>query len=234
MIRALQALSIVALVSAGIVSVLCADQWLDRTPNADVRRGLSVVQEFKQAAGRSKKSEQTVSPLIKQAEAFALYLHPPKPPPPIRKSAAAKSDLRQSVSVVKPPATTPKFTLLGTSYDRARPGESLALVSEAGREACWVKQGAHLGHFIVTEVKSGRIIYRQGERVGKMAVNIKARVHAEQPVQTTVASGKTNTARPEGSTAEKVKAEPHRPMHKLGPRRREIHIVAYDRGTTDG
>lgn len=234
MVRTLQTISVTALVCAGIVFVVSAVQWLDSASQAEGNLPLSAVQEFKQAGNRENKSEKSVSPLIQQAEAFALYLNPPKPPPQIQETPTVQTNSKQSVSTVELPQTTPKFTLLATSYYRAKPGESLALVCEPGRESRWVTQGARLGHFVVEEIKRGMIIYRDGERMGEMAVNTKTAVPTEQAVQTTLASDKTDTSPSEASTTEKPKTIPHQPMHKLGPPRQEIHIVAYDHGTTNG
>jgi hypothetical protein len=235
MVRMLQALGVVALVCAGIVLVFCVAQWLDAASQAEGNYGPSVVERFKQAGnGDEKGSQKTVSPLVQQAEAFASYLNPPKPPLQVKETPTARSSSRRSVSVVELPQTTPKFTLLATSYYRARPGESLALVSEPGSEPRWVAQGAPLGHFVVEEVKRGLIVYRDGDRLGEMAVDTKAPVQAEQAVQTTLASGETGTPPSKPSSPGELETRPRQPMRKLGPPRQEIHVVAYDHTTASG
>jgi len=239
MVRMLQALGVLALVCAGIVFALCAAQWLRKAPETEPNSSLSVVEKFRQAGGDGKENtRETLSPLVAQAEAFASYLKPPEPMR-VKEAPAPKPASRQSAPAVELPQTTPKFGLLATSYYRARPEESLALVSEPGRDPRWVTQGTRLGHFVVEEIRQRAIVYRDGQQRCQMVMDTKAPVDAEQAGEKTLAVGNpappgVTDSPPEPSAGEKPKTRPRQPMQKLGPARQEIHVVAYDHTTTSG
>jgi hypothetical protein len=235
MIRILQAVSVSALISAAILFVLCAANWLQGAPGIEQFEKLTIAEKFRQADSSSRKSSQkTIAPLVRQAEAFALYLNPPQPPKH-RQVRASISNAEQKKPVLKLPKTTPKFTLLATSYYRARPDESLALVSEPGGKPRWVEQGTHLGHFVIEKIKSGTIVYREGDRLGQMAVNTKVPIYTELATQTTLASDEPGTAPARPSSPDKPKkTRPRSPMHKLGPPRPKRKIVAFDHRTATG
>ena len=74
MVKMLQIVSVLALVSASIIFMLCVTQWLQGTPENGQYQELSITERFKQAGSSSRKSdEKTISPLIKQAEVFADF-----------------------------------------------------------------------------------------------------------------------------------------------------------------
>jgi hypothetical protein len=73
------------------------------------------------------------------------------------------SSLKQTIPAARPAEPKPKFTLVATSYYRSRPEQSMALVSEPGSGSRWVKQGTHLGHFVVEKVERGMVVYRDGD-----------------------------------------------------------------------
>ena len=151
MVRTLQALTVLAMISAGVVFVLCAGQWLQGASGSDqIERNLgpSVLERFRRAGGGEKSGQETHSALVRQAEAFALYLNPP-PPPKTNEAPAPKRISKQTIPAAIAAKVTPKFRLVGTSYYRSRPEESMALVSEPGSGTHWVKQGARLGHFVL-------------------------------------------------------------------------------------
>jgi hypothetical protein len=74
---------------------------------------------------------------------------------------------------VRLPEITPKFKLLATCYNRTKPEESLALVSEPGRDPRWIEKGEPLGHFIIESIDPGLIVYRQGDKFHEMKVETK-------------------------------------------------------------
>lgn len=233
MVRILQAVSVLSLIFAAAVFTLCVVDWLDDTPGTIQINELSVTEQFKQINHDiTNERQETISPLVRQAEAFALFLNPPQPQKP-RQVRASASDSKSQKPVVNLPKITPKFILLGTSYYRARPDESLALVSEPGNNPRWVKQGTNLGHFVVEKIERGTIVYREGDRIGQMAVNTELPVDIEPAGQTTLASNEPEVApvRTPG-TNKPVKTRPRIPMHKLGPPRPERKIVAFDDKTT--
>jgi hypothetical protein len=228
MVRAIQTLSILALISAGVVFVLCIVQQLQGAPEAGLDLGPPILEKFRQADGLSEKSPQeTLSPLVRQAEAFALYLNPPKPPKS-KKAPVPRRSVEQANPVARPAKLTPKFTLMGTSYYRSRPEESMALVSEPGSEPRWVKQGTHLGHFVVEKVERGTMVYRNGDRLLEMAVNTKVPVRPKQVKQTVLASSQASTAPSKPSSPRRTNTKVHKPLHRLGLGRPETRPVAYD------
>lgn len=228
MVRALQTFSVLAVIFAGVVFVFLVVQQLQDVPEIGGYPGLSIVEKFRQAGDLSNKdSHETLSPLVEQAEAFALYLNPPKPQKP-REAPAPRSNLKQTISAIRPVKLTPKFTLMGTSYYRSRPEESMALVLEPGSGAHWVKQGAHLGHFVVEKVERGTIVYRDGDRLLEMAVNTKVPIRTKQVKQTMLATNQTNRAPPTPSSPRRTNTKVHKPLHRLGLGRPETRPAAYD------
>jgi hypothetical protein len=228
MVRAIQTLSVLALISAGVVFVLCIVQQLQGAPEAGLDLGPPILEKFRQADGPSEKSPQeTLSPLVRQAEAFALYLNPPQPPKS-KEAPAPRRNLEQTNPVAKPAKLTPKFTVMGTSYYRSRPEESMALVSEPGSEPHWVKQGTHLGHFVVEKIERGTIVYQDGDRLLEMAVNTKVPIRTKQVKQTMLATNQTNRAPPKPSSPRKTNTKVHKPLYRLGLGRPETRAVAYD------
>ncbi len=194
MVRALRTLGILAMISAGVVFVLCGARLSQGAPEIGRNLSLPILEKFSQAGDLGEKSSQeTLSPLVKQAEGFALYLNPPQPPKP-RKAPVPKHSLKQTTLAVRAGELKPKFTLVATSYYRSRPEESMALVSEPGKEPRWVKQGACLSHFVVEEVERGMIVYRDGDRLVEMAINTKVPVRTKQAKQTMLAADQTKTS----------------------------------------
>jgi hypothetical protein len=158
MIKTLRITSIIAVVLAVVFFVLPAvfgvsgdeqtEQFLDSA---------GVIEKFKEAEGdKVKDSRQEISPLVKQAEAFALYLNPaPKP----------KTKPRVSRSKPRPKGpVSPKFKLVGTSHYALHPALSLALIDEPGKGLRWVRQFSKVGHLVIEQVKDGIIVVRDGTR----------------------------------------------------------------------
>ncbi len=228
MVRALQTFSVLAVISAGAVFVFLVVQQLQGVPEIGGNLGLPILEKFRQAGSFSDKSiQKTLSPLVKQAEAFALYLNPPQLPKP-KEASAPRRSLEQTNPVAKPAKLTPKFTLMGTSYYRSRPEESMALVSEPGSGAHWVKQGASLGHFVVEKVERGTIVYRDGDRLLEMAVNTKVPIRTKQVKQTMLASSPASTTPPKPSSTRRTNTKVHKPLHRLGLGRPETRPATYD------
>jgi hypothetical protein len=163
-------LGVLALLSAGIIFALYAVQF-QLAPEADQDPELSISERFRRTSRHSKENEQrAASPLVRQAEGFALYLNPPalreQNPKP---SLPEKKNIVKRMPDVRPVKLSPKFELHGISYYRSKPEESMALVWEPGSGYRWIKQGGKLGHFVVEQVKSTSIVYREGDRKHEMA-----------------------------------------------------------------
>ncbi len=128
------------------------------------------IEKFNEARdNKSKGSESQTSPVVKLAEAFALYLNPPTPPKKV------SEDPPKSSSPVRPPVVSSKFKLIGTSYYVLRPELSLALIDEPGKGYRWVRQSSEVGHLIIEQVKDGTVVVRDGQRTSELV--------AERPVR---------------------------------------------------
>lgn len=163
MIRTLRITSVIAVILGVVFFVLLAvfdvhsdeqiEQFLDSA---------GIMEEFDGARGdRVGNSQQEVSPLVKQAELFALYLDPP--PKPQMESSAPRTDKPRP-----PRPVSPKFKLVGTSYYTLHPESSLALIDEPGKGLRWVKQSAEVGHLIIEQIKDGLVVVRDGESTFEM------------------------------------------------------------------
>jgi hypothetical protein len=120
----------------------------------------AAIEGFQHAKGQKAGGENQTSPLVKQAQAFALYLNPPPPPPPI-------------VSALQPPpqpkVVTPKFKLIGTSFYPLHPDLSLALIDEPGKGIRWVRQLGQIGHLAIEQIKDGVVVVSDGGRTFEVA-----------------------------------------------------------------
>ena len=82
--------SILALVCAGLVLALCANQCFMYAPSDEQDEEYSIVEIFRGLRIIDKESEQErVSPLVSQAEELVLIINPPKPPE-VKKSEPAR------------------------------------------------------------------------------------------------------------------------------------------------
>ena len=159
MIKTLRITSIIAVVLAVVFFVLPAvfgvrgDKEIEQFLNS-----AGVIEKFKEAKGdKVKDSRHEISPLVKQAEAFALYLNPPPKP----KTEPSVSDGQNGRP--RPVSVSPKFKLVGTSRHALHPELSLALIDEPGRGLHWVRQFSKVGHLIIEQVKDGLVVVRDGK-----------------------------------------------------------------------
>jgi len=121
-------------------------------------------EKFENAAdSRINKNKDLTSPLVQQAQAFALYLNP-------------KSDERRSPGVYSRSKTkpalrvTPKFKLFGTSYCEDDPNLSLALIDEPGKGRYWVRQSAKVGHLLIEQIQDRRIVVKGSNETFEIAI----------------------------------------------------------------
>ena len=197
----LKILRITSLLAAGLAVVLIAGTAFSG-PQSDEKSeqflsSPSVVERFKQAKGNKKQADKSqISPLVEQAQAFALYLNPPpKPKPPSRQKTAKKLGGKAIPTIPSPKRPiSVKFDLIGTCYFATRPEKSLALINQPGKGLWWVRQAGKVGHLVVEEVKDGLIVIRDGERT------------VEKPVMARPAVRK-NLLKTEGSTEPPVSLE---------------------------
>ena len=159
MIKTLRITSIIAVVLAVVFFALPAvfgfrgDKQIEQFLNS-----AGVIEGFREAKGDKVEDERhEISPLVKQAEAFALYLNPPPKPKPEPSVSEGKSEPRPVGPV------TAKFKLIGTSRHVLHPELSLALIDEPGKGLYWVRQFSKVGHLIIEQVKDGLVVVRDGK-----------------------------------------------------------------------
>ena len=112
-----------------------------------------IIEKFKMAEGnRAKTPVGQTSPLVKQAQAFALYLNPPASK--IKKTKQGKGLAQVNV--------TPKFKVIGISLCEKRPELSMALIDEPGKGIHWVKQSTTVGHLFIEQVQNDLVIVKSG------------------------------------------------------------------------
>jgi len=141
------------------------DLWLEGTRN---RPGC--VELHKAESGETRVHRIEVPPLVAQAEAFSRFLDPPKPVESKPESVAQTTSL---LPTIRPPVSSVRFRLCGTSCCPNQPGRSMALISEIGSQEGterWVKEGAPVGHFVIHEIRQDGIVYRDGDQLREMAV----------------------------------------------------------------
>jgi len=156
MIKTLRITTIVTAILAGLLFVfpvffgVRADEEAEQFLNSP-----GVVEKHKQASGDKHNGDDSQSsPLVKQAEAFALYLNPA--PEPTRTVPARQ----QPIVAPKPIRAYAKFSLIGTVVHATKPEESLAFISEPGKGLLWVRPGSKVGHVTVEQIADGLIVCR--------------------------------------------------------------------------
>jgi len=166
MIKTLRITSVVAAILAGIFFVfpvvygVRSDERVDeflKLPS--VREKFENVSDNKENTGESR-----VSPLVEQAEAFALYLNPLKPTVQKTSIGPKTTDISGKVSV------TPKFKVFGTIYCAGNPELSQALIDEPGGGRHWVRQSGKVGHLLIEQVKDGIVVVKSSDQTFELLV----------------------------------------------------------------
>jgi len=134
---------------------------------AEVLNAPGAVERFRAQHGDKAPTNQDKTPLlVQQAQQLAGILNPPvkidRPTLPPRETTTTTTRRPESSS-------SAKFDLVGTSYLAAAPHESFAYIRLPGNEYQWVKQGSEVGHLIIKEVKSGSIVYADGQELIELA-----------------------------------------------------------------
>jgi len=120
------------------------------------------------------------SPLVKQAEAFALYLNP------IKQAAFQKVPKgAKPPNIASKVKVSPQFTVLATIVYPDDPTLSQVLINEPGTGRHWVRQSTMVGHLFVEEVKDGLVVLKSGDEIQNLAISEKAE---------TESTGKPSTA----------------------------------------
>ena len=164
-------------------------------------------EQFSKARGnRARTDRDQSSPLVKQAEKFALYLNPPTPKPdrPTR-PRPTPSGPRKEVQV------SSKFKVIGTCFYDLHPELSMALIDQPGKGLLWVRQGSKVGHSIVEQVKDGVVVIKDGKGTYELSPKREKKpglvksLSAEKQSSPEVLPGPNEPARAPGRTKVKVR-----------------------------
>ena len=248
MIKTLRITSIVAAILAGIFFVFPVVFGVRN--NEQIEKFLSspgVIEQFKQTRGdQAKRDDSRVSPLVQQAEAFALYLNPP--PKPTIPQTLAKD---KTTSIIREMPVTPKFKVLGTSVFNGNPEMSLALIDEPGKGRHWVRQSSTVGHLLIEQIKEGLVVVKGGEGTFELALEKKQEksplegpspVSAGTSFQSRVKSALPATGRTAGGVKETISKPPqpdrtpeqNAKMEELVDRLKELQRISKSDKTTSG
>ena len=193
MIKTLRITSIVAAILAGVLFVFSvvfgvrSDQEAEQFLNSP-----GVIELFKNSITRTPKAGTSQSsPLVKQAQAFALYLKGP----PKAKLRVTRPD--QGPITRRPETVTAKFPLLATVVHESNRELSIALINEPGKGLRWVRQGSEVMHLIIEQVKEGLIVCRDGQKTSEILVEPRptqqSLLQGKSPASTSASSVQTST-----------------------------------------
>ncbi len=162
MIKTLRITSVIAAFLAAVVIAFPA--FFGASGDEETEKFLntpSAVEKFLKDStrARSKAGKDQVSPLTKEAIAFALYLNPPPPPPRSRAKRYARKGSKPS-----PRSVSVKFSLIGTSLHSSDPNRSMALINQPGSGYRWVRQNSKVGHLLIEQIKDGFVIVKDGKK----------------------------------------------------------------------
>ncbi|MFC1792859.1 hypothetical protein ACFL3Q_04660 [Planctomycetota bacterium] len=128
----------------------------------------SVKDKFENAAdNKTKSGKSRVSPLVEQAEAYALYLNPVKQAARKTPKGAKTPNISDKVSV------TPKFPVYATIYYPEDPKLSQALIDEPGRGRHWVRQSSMVGHLLIEQIKDGLVVVKGSKETFELEIEEK-------------------------------------------------------------
>jgi len=169
MVKTLQITSVLVVLLTGVVLAFPGFLHARTADPEPILSSPGVIEQFRKAKGQTEKersSRSSVSPLVKQAEAFALYLNPPAQPevPPSQAFTA------QSATSIRPQTVSAKFSLIGTSYHPTNSELSVALIDEPGKGLRWIRPSSQIGHLVVEQIKDGAVVIRDGDGTYELTV----------------------------------------------------------------
>jgi len=191
-IKTLNIAAILALGPAAVCLVLTGVFGFRSNPEVEeFLAAEGVIERFNKAqGGRITDQSGQTSPLVKQAQAFGLYLNPP-----VR--AVNNAHHRPAVPLPtiesRPAMVSAKFKLVGTSFYAAHPDLSLALIDEPGKGLHWIRQSSRVGHLLIDQIKDGLVVVKDGDRAFELV--------AERPPVRSLIKGKSDEKAGEVSTS---------------------------------
>jgi len=195
MIKTLRITSVVAAILAGVFFVFPVIYGVRSDERIDEFLKLpSVKEKFEDVAdNKAKTGESRVSPLVEQAEAFALFLNPLKSTMQKAVKGAKTTNFADRLPV------TPKFKVFATSYCADNPELSLALIDEPGRGRYWVRQSGKVGHLLIEQVKDGLVVVKSSKETFELEIEQKP--NTTPPNRTSPASSLRSSKSPLKSTS---------------------------------
>ncbi|MHC4624205.1 MAG: hypothetical protein ACYS4W_09920 [Planctomycetota bacterium] len=162
MIKTLRITSIIAVIlAAGLFVFLVIFGFRGDEAIEKYLSSPGAVEKFKQTKGQSaRKGKNQVFPLVKQAQAFGLYLNPPPPSAPTKRGGRPSPSREGPRDIPRPPTSSAKFTVVATSFQQSAPELSLALIDDPGKGRYWVRQSNVVNHLTIEEIKDGIVIVR--------------------------------------------------------------------------
>jgi len=133
-----------------------------------------VVETFKKLAMKTEKSSDQISPLVKQARAFARIINPPAPPKPKPAKSVPQGTAKSKPARPKPKvAVNAKFKLLATCRYEKDPAKSMALLDMPAKGLKWFRQGEEVNHLIIEQITDGGIIlYKSGKENSRISIPV--------------------------------------------------------------
>ncbi len=128
-----------------------------------------IVQEVKTLVTKTPATEGQTSPLVKEAQKFALRIDPPPPPPPpTPPTQPAERAQRPEPTEVTPPTppvvTNARFDVIATCRYEDEPAKSMVLLDLPAKGLKWFRVGENVEHLTVLDVLDGSVIMSQGGR----------------------------------------------------------------------
>ena len=166
MIKTLRITTVIAAILAAVFLVFLAVVGVRSDQDAeDFLNAAGVIEKFTKARGtKAEDGDSQTPPLVKQAQAFGLYLNPPA----ILKSKP-KTQTSTTSPAVRPAQVLAKFELIGTSFHATHPELSLALIDQPGKGLHWVRQSSQVGHLLIDQIKDGLVVVKDGDRTYELA-----------------------------------------------------------------
>ncbi|MEN6428057.1 MAG: hypothetical protein ABFE13_22110 [Phycisphaerales bacterium] len=174
MIKAAYTIGMAAITVAGLILTLCIRNG--QQADSPAEQTLTAVERFRQSNNSDVPVDlRRESPLVQQAQAFALYLNPAPAIPSLQRDRPLQTtDVPSGGPLAaggpRPSSTSLKFELHGISYYRANPNQSMALICEPGGDRRWVRQGDSLGHVVVERIDADCLVCRDGAQMETMAL----------------------------------------------------------------
>jgi hypothetical protein len=176
---------ILAVVLTGLLIILIVTDLAD-TRQTEQTQEFSIIEKFRRTVNKNThKTYQQVSPLVQEAQEFALYLNPPSPVRPDLKltfpnnqnaTTEKHNDFADMGGLITNQENTatltsdsqtltslPKFELHGISYYRSKPEKSMAFIWEPDVGYRWVRKDSRLGGLIFKQINSASILYQDGK-----------------------------------------------------------------------